>query len=359
MGCGGGEPEPQAPTTNTTPTVAATSPPVATPRPPAAPSLDERRKTAKAAYDAGDVAKAQTELEAIVAKEPNDVASQTMLGDVYASKSDKRAADAYLAASKADGGKDEKLALVAAHGLLAQKRWDDVLAVTQAATKVNDKSMPLWMYLGLAQSAKTDLAGAVATYQKLTGAFPDEPELWGDLAVAQVAAGDKDGGKKTARTALDKWTEVRSAKSTAEVKLGRGPDELCIIARALRRAGDPSGALAALGKFPVAKDELALGIDLERGFARHQLKDDKSAYQTADKVLKISNGSSPGAHVLLAAVALDQKKPEITKAQLLAFDSLGGDLAYAADRAAIEEASNKPADPAPAAKPAPKATPKK
>src|SRR5439155_13335078 len=234
-------------------------------------------------------------------------------------------------------GKNEKLALVAAHALFGQQRWDDVLTVTQLATKSNDKSMPLWMYLGLAQTAKMDWTGASQTYEKLTTGWPDEPELWARLAVSQANGGKKDDAKKTAKTALDKWNEVRSPKSTKEVMLGRGPDELCIIARALRRADDAKGALAALGHFKPAKDELAPAVDVETGFSKRLTKEDKLAYQLADKVLKATHGNSPSAHLLLALVALDHKKPEITKAQLLAYDSLGGDLAYAIDRKDADE----------------------
>jgi tetratricopeptide (TPR) repeat protein len=348
VGCGGeGAEGPGTTVPTTTNTVTTTASTTTGPVTTNEPSLDDRRKAAKAAYDAGDMAKAQTELEVIVAKEPADVNSQAMLGDVYASRNDKRAADAYLAATKADGGKNEKIALMAAHALFGQQRWDDVLTVTTSATKSNDKSMPLWMYLGLAQSAKMDWAGATGTYEKLTIGWPDEPELWARLAVSQANGGRKDDAKKTAKTALEKWNEVRSPKSTKEVMLGRGPDELCIIARALRRADDAKGALAALGHFKPAKDELAPAVDIETGFAKRLTKDDKQAYQLADKVLKMTNGGSPSAHLLLAFVALDHKKPEITKAQLLMYDSLGGDLAYAVDRKDVEESLAK----APAAEP--------
>ncbi len=349
--CGPEEPEPKVggvvPPPPTTTQTATTTPP------PAEPTLDERRKSAKAAYDAGDWAKAQAELEIIVGKEPTDGPSQAMLADIYASKGDKRAADAYLAATKADGGKDERLALMAAKSLFDQRRYDDVVTVSTAATKANEKSMPLWMYLGLSQQAKLDWAAASETYGKLTTAWPDEPELWADLANAQVGAGKVPEGKKSAKTALDKWTEVRGAKNTKEVKLGKGPDELCSIARAMRRAGDANGALGALGKYTIAKDELAVTIDIEKGFAKHALKDDKTAYQSADKALKLSNNGSAPAHLLLAAVAIDQKHPEIAKAELGVYDMLGGEIAYAWDRKSLEEQMNKPAvEPTP--KPAPK-----
>lgn len=343
FGCGPSESEGPGPVTVPTSTATATATTAGTLAPPAEPSVDERRKAAKAAYDAGDYARAQTELEAIVAKDPNDSASWAMLGDVYASRNDKRAADAYLAATKADGGKNANLALLAAHALFNQQRWDDVLTVTDLATKSNDKSMPLWMYRGLAQSAKMDWNGAMQTYDTLTKGWPDEPELWARLAVSQANGGKKDDAKKTAKMALDKWNEVRSPKSTKEVMLGRGPDELCIIARALRRADDAKGALAALGHFKAAKDELAPAIDVETGFAKRQTKDEKSAYQLADKVLKSTSGNSPSAHLLLAFVAVDHEKPEIAKAQLLAYDSLGGDLAYAVDRKDADEALSKAA----------------
>ena len=342
MACGEEGPEPAVagvkppPPATVTATATATVPP-----PPAEPTLDDRRKAAKAAYDAGDYAKAMPELEAIVAKEPGDVASQTMLGDVYASKGDKRSADAYLAASKADGGKDERLALVACRALLGQRRYDDVIGAAQAGTKSNEKSMALWMYLGLAQTGKMDFAGATETYQKLTTAFPDEPELWADLANAQVGSGKKDEAKKTAKAALDKWTEVRAPKNNKEVKLGKGPDELCAIARAMRRAGDANGALGALGKYTIAKDELSGPLDIEKGFAKHQLKDDKMAYQTADKVLKLTNNASAPAHLLLAAVAIDHKKLDVAKAELGAYDMLGGDIPYTFDRKEIQAAFDK------------------
>ncbi len=368
MACGEEGPDPAVggvkppPTATATATTVATTPPL-----PAEPSLDDRRKAAKAAYDAGDYAKAMPELEAIVAKEPGDVASQTMLGDVYASKGDKRAADAYLAATKADSGKDERLALVACRALLEQRRYDDVITAAQAGTKSNEKSMALWMYLGLAQTGKMDFAGATETYQKLTTAWPDEPELWAALANSQAATGKKDEAKKTAKAALDKWTEVRGPKNNKEVKLGKGPDELCAIARAMRRAGDAGGALAALGKYTVAKDELSGPLDIEKGFAKHQMKDDKTAYQNADKVLKMTNNGSAPAHLLLAAVAIDQKKLDIAKAELGAYDLLGGEIPYTFDRKEIQAAFDKgstaielPKTPAkkPEAKPEPKPKPK-
>jgi tetratricopeptide (TPR) repeat protein len=342
LACGEEGPDPAVggvkppPTSTTTATTVATTPPL-----PAEPSLDDRRKAAKAAYDAGDYAKAMPELEAIVAKEPGDAASQTMLGDVYTAKGDKRAADAYLAATKADGGKDERLALLACKTLLDQRRYDDVIMASQAGAKSNEKSMALWMYLGLAQTGKMDFAGSVETYQKLASGWPDEPELLANLANAQAANGKKDDAKKTAKAALDKWTEVRSPKNNKEVKLGKGPDELCGIARAMRRVGDASGALNALGKYTIAKDELSSPLDIEKGFAKHQMKDDKTAYQNADKVLKITNNGSAPAHLLLAAVAIEQKKLDIAKAELGAYDMLGGDIDYTFDRKEIQAAFDK------------------
>jgi tetratricopeptide (TPR) repeat protein len=340
--CGEEGPEPAVGGVKPPPTATATATTVATtPPPPGEPTLDDRRKAAKAAYDAGDYGKAMPELEAIVAKEPGDVVSQTMLGDVYASKGDKRAGDAYLAATKADGGKDERLALLACRTLLDARRYDDVITAAQTGAKSNEKSMALWMYLGLAQTGKMDFAGATETYGKLTTAFPDEPELWADLANSQAASGKKDDAKKTAKAALDKWTEVRAPKNNKEVKLGKGPDELCAIARAMRRAGDAGGALAALGKYTVAKDELSGPMDIEKGFAKHQMKDDKTAYQNADKVLKMTNNASAPAHLLLAAVAIDQKKPDIAKAELGAYDMLGGDIPYTFDRKEIQASLDK------------------
>lgn len=338
--CGGENPDPQV-GKNPPPPPTTTATNTATPPPPPEMSTDDHRKAGKAAYDAGDYAKAASELEAVVAKEPNDVASQSMLGDTYAhQKNAAKSADAYFAATKADGGKDEQLALVAAKSLTDQKRYDDAIAVSQGALKNNDKSLPLWMYLGIAQCGKEDWAGAADTYGKLTKSFPDEPELWATLAVVEIAAGKKDDAKKTAKTALDKWIEVRSPKTTKEVKLGKGADEICMISRALRRSGDAAGALAALGKFPVRNDELSPEIDVEKGFSKEKLKDAKTAYATADKVIKATHDSSASAHLLLAAVALDQKSPDIAKSQLAAFDSMGGDPAYKYDRAEIDARMN-------------------
>ena len=344
-GCGEEGPDPAVGGVKPPPTATATAATVATvtPPPPAEPTIDDHRKAAKAAYDAGDYTKALPELEAVVAKEPGDVTSQTMLGDVYSSKKDKRAADAYFAATKADGGKDERLALMACKPLLDQRRYDDVITAASTGAKSNEKSMALWMYLGLAQTGKMDFAGATETYQKLTTAWPDEPELLAELANAQVASGKKDDAKKTAKLALDKWTEVRSPKNNKDVKLGKGPDELCSIARAMRRNGDAGGALATLGKYTVAKDELAGPMDIEKGFAKHQMKDDKTAYQNADKVLKLTSNASAPAHLLLAAVAIDHKKLDVAKAELGAYDMLGGDIPYTFDRKEIEAAYGKAA----------------
>jgi Flp pilus assembly protein TadD len=304
-------------------TVAPAPSPVATEAPPAEPTPEQHKANAKAAIDAKDWGKAKTELQAVVAKNPNDVEAQKMLGQVAEAQNDSAGAtDAYLAAAKADGGKDEVLALAAAAGLYAQRRYDDLASLMQMTTKANAKSQPSWIYLALAQEGKEDWAGASETWTKLTQSWPDEPKLWAELAADQAAAGKADDAKRSAKTALDAWKAARDPKAKKDVTLGKGADEIATIARAYRRAGDPKAASAALDRYPVPKDETAPLIDVERGFVKLAQKDSKGAATLADKAGKAGGEGFAPAHLLAAGVAATSKKPDEAKTHLAAFDKL-------------------------------------
>jgi len=366
----GPEPEPQTAVT----AVPSASAPASTtaptpPPPPPEPSADQRKETAKAAIATKDWAKAKSELDAVLAKNPNDVAALKMQADVATGQNDAAgAADAYYKAAKADGGKDEVLSLAAAQGLWAQRRYDDLVGLMSIVTKANEKSMAAWMYLGMGQTAKQDFTGATDTYTKLTSSFGDEPQLWAELALVQASAGKADDAKKSAKTALDKWNEARSPKSTKDVKLGKGADEITMIARAYRRAGDPKAAEATLAKFPIGKDEAAPMIDVEKGFARLAAKDGKGAAALADKATKAAGEGFAPAHLLHAGVSALGKKADEAKAHLAMYDKAAADPTKLAwERKWVEDVlagggETKPTGDKPkagGAKPAPAPTPKK
>jgi Flp pilus assembly protein TadD len=337
----GGEPEPKV--APPPPAASSTTPPaptVTTPPPPKEPTLDERKAKARAAIEASDWAGAKTELDAVVAKKADDVEAQRLLGDVHTRLGNLGgAADAYAAATKADGGKDEPLALTALAALAKQKRWDDTIAVAQLALKTNGKSLPIWLNLGLAQERKGDSAGALDTYGKMTAAFPDEPELWARLALAQAEAGKKDDAKKTAKTATDRWSDARDPKKKKDVKLGAGAQEIAMIARAYRRAGDANAAVAALGKYAIPKDETATEIEVEKGFALRAKKDAKGAEAQAKKALASGGDGYAPAHLLLAGVSLDGKKMDDAKKHLADYKAkVGDDTTFAFDAKEIEAA---------------------
>lgn len=335
----GGEPEPKV--APPPPVASSSTPPVAsvtTPPPPKEPTLDERKAKARAAIEANDWATAKAELEAVVAKKGDDTEAQRLLGDVHTRLGNLAgAADAYLAAAKADGGKDEPLALTALAALAKQKRWDDAIAVAQLALKTNGKSLPIWLNLGLAQERKGDSAGALDSYGKMTAAFPDEPELWARLAVAQADAGKKDEAKKSAKTGLDRWSDARDAKKKKDVKLGAGAQEISMIARAYRRAGDANAAIGALGKYAIPKDETATEIEVEKGFALRAKKDAKGAEAQAKKALASGGDGYAPAHLLWAGVSVDQKKADDAKKHLADYKAkIGDDATFAFDAKEIE-----------------------
>lgn len=320
----GPDPEPQ---TAATPPVASTSPPATTqalpPAPPPEPSAEQRKANAKAAMDAKEWNKAIAELQAVVAKNPNDVEAYKLLGQIAEAQNDAAGAtDAYYGAAKADGGKDEVLALAAAAGLYSGRRYDDLIGLMQADTAKNPKSLPMWMYLALGQEGKGDWNGAAETWSKMTAQWPDEPKLWAELALTEATAGKPDDAKKSAKTALEKWTDARGAKAKKDVTLGKGADEIVLIARAYRRAGDVKAASAALDKYTVPKDETAPMIDVERGFVKLAGKDGKGAAKLADKAAKAGGESFAPAHLLAAGVAMEQGKGDDAKMQLAAFDKL-------------------------------------
>ncbi len=316
-------PEPE-PTTAATPPPAASTTAVATATvapPPAEPSPEQRKEAARAAFAAKDYAKAKSELDAVVAKNPNDVDALKLLSDVSAAQGDKPGTtDALFRAAKADNGKEEVLALSAAKHLYDAHRYDDAITVAQMATKANDKSIPAWMYLGLAQVGKQDYAAAAETYAKLTAAAPDEPSFWADLAANQAAAGKADDAKKSAKTALEKWTDARNPKSQKDVKFGKGADEIITIARAYRRAGDVKAAEGALAKYTVPKDETAPAMDVERGLARVASKDGKGALAAAAKAKSVKGEGYAPAHLVEAGAAAVNKKPDEAKSHLAIYD---------------------------------------
>jgi hypothetical protein len=362
----GGEPEPQTPATVPSASVSVAPSASTPPPPPPEPTTAELKLQAKAAFEAGDLVKARETLTIVTTKDGKDVEAWQMLAEVYVRAGDaKGATDAYVSATTADGGKNEALALTAAKGLHDAHRWDELIVVVNTSLKVNDKSQPLWIHLAIAQSAKGDHAGAAETWTKLTVAFPDEPHIAARAAVELSVAGKTDDAKKSAKAALDKWTEARKPKFGKPLNLGRGAHELALIARALRRSGDAAGAIVALGKYTVAKDETAPELDVERSLAKRTKHDAAGAKSDAEKALKAGgNDYAPGI-LALAGASLEAKKYDDAKKQLDGYDALAASRApwvweLAADRDAIaygiaqaaSAAASKPA--APAGKPTPK-----
>ncbi|MBK7401405.1 MAG: hypothetical protein IPJ34_35405 [Myxococcales bacterium] len=348
LACG---PDPEPVTASNPPTPSVTAPPPAssTPPPPAEPTAEQRKANAKAALDAKDWAKAKVELGALLAKSPDDIEANKLLGQAFEGEGNPAgAAEAYAKASKADGGKDEQLALTAVGGLFALHKFDDVVALAAIATKANEKSRPLWMFLALGQNGKGDHAGAAETWTKLTTGWPDEPQLWAHLALSQATAGKGDDAKKTAKTALDKWKDANKAKGGKEVQLGHGADELALIARAQRRAGDNKAALATADVYKAGKDEITPSLDIERGFAKAFNKDGAGAKKHGELLLKAKgDGFAPG-HLVLAAAHLAAKKVDDAKAELAKYDGAGaeggkGHHRFAWERKAIEEWMSSPA----------------
>jgi predicted Zn-dependent protease len=322
VACGGTEPEPQ---TAAAPPPPATTEPAAPPAP-AEPNTEQRKAAARAAIEARDWARAKTELSAIVAKDPNDVEAQRMLAAVAEAQNDKATAlEASLAAARADGGKDEILSLATAQKLYAARRYDDLVAILQQAAKANERSLPTHVFLGMAHNAKGDPAGAAAVYQKATATWPDEPQLWAQLALAQAGAGQADEAKKSAKSALEKWTEARAPKSNKDVKLGRGAEEIAMIAGALRRAGDPKGAESALARYVVPKDEMAPQLDVERGLLRVAQKDGKGAQTFAERAVKAGGETYAPVRLVYAGIAALGKKTDDARAQLSAWEQLTTD----------------------------------
>lgn len=344
----GPDPEPVTAAKPPTPSVTA-PPPASTTPPPAEPTAEQRKASAKAALDAKDWAKAKVELGAVLAKSPDDVEANKLLGQAFEGEGNPAGAtDAYAKASKADGGKDEQLALTAVGGLFAQHKFDDVVALASLAAKANEKSRPLWMFLALGQDGKSDHAGASETWGKLTTGWPDEPQLWAHLALSQATAGKADDAKKTAKTALDKWKDANKAKGGKEVQLGHGADELALIARAQRRAGDLKAALATADVYKPAKDEITPSLDIERGFAKAFSKDAAGAKKHAELLLKAKGDGFAPAHLVLAAAHLAAKKVDDAKAELAKYDGAGveggkGHHRFAWERKAIDEWMSSPA----------------
>ncbi len=346
-------PDPE-PVTAAKPIPSVTAAPVASPTTPPAPpepTVEQRKTAAKAALDAKDWGKAKVEIGAVLAKMPDDVEANKMLGMAFEGENNPAGAtEAYARASKAEGGKDEQLALTAVGGLYAMKKWDEVIALASMATKANEKSQALWMYLGLGQGGKGDYAGAAETWGKLTTGWADEPHLWAQLALAQASAGKADDAKKTAKAALDKWKDANKAKGAKDVKLGRGADELAIIARAQRRAGDAKAALGSCDAYKAAKDELTPSLDVERGLAKATNKDAAGAKKHGEFLLKAKGDGFAPAHLVLAAASVQAKKPDDAKASLAKYDAAAkGDMAFAWERKQVEDWMTA----APAAPPAP------
>lgn len=339
LGACGPDPEPQTAATPPPPPPTATAPATVEAPPPAEPTVEQRKATARAAIDAKDYAKARMELEGVVAKAPNDVEAWKMLAEAATGLGDRaKAADALLAAAKADGGKDQILALAAGRALYEQRRYEDLVGLMQTVTQADPKSVPALMYLALGQTGKADWAGADATYQKLVELEPDEPQLWAQLANTQAAGGKADDAKKSAKKALDAWTEARKPKSTKETKLGKGAEEIAMIARAYRRAGDPKAAQSALDKYVVPKDETAPLLDVERGLAKLAAKDVKAAEKLALNAVKAGGEGYAPARLLLAGIAAMQKKPDDAKAQLAAWETLTPDPSrYAWEKKWVED----------------------
>jgi hypothetical protein len=345
----GPEPEPQSaatvPSTSATVVTSATAEPL----PPPEPTAAELKAQAKAAIDAKDWAKARATLLIVVGKDGKDVEAWQLLGDASAGAGDAKAAtDAYMAASKAEDGKSESLALTAAKGLLDQRRWDELISVAQGALKNNGASIPLWINLALGQMGKGDDAASAESWSKLSGLMPDEPHFSAMLAMAQARGGKTDDAKKTAKLATEKWVEARKPKTSRVVLHGKGPAELAIISRALRWSGDNAGAITVLAKYTVPQDETAPELDVERSLAKRGKHDAAGAKADAEKALKAAgNGYGPGL-LALAGASAEAKKTEDAQKQLAGYDAVAATggfwvVAYARDRQAIETSLTAPA----------------
>lgn len=223
---------------------------------------------------------AKKRLEAVLAKDANNLQALTVLSRVVASSGGKRDEVVALLDRAINGNADSLVPRVAKVRYLLEvsESKQAVTTALDAQTRFpgNPEALDL---LGAAQMANNETNQALATYQKLVNENPKLPAAALRLAQAQMAAKDLEAARRTLRSTLDANPRNRDVLSTLvslEVMSGNFTEALKIAAD-LQKA-EPMGAAG-----------MVLEGDIQ--FAARKYAAAAAAYRKALAVEKTSSGT--------------------------------------------------------------------
>ncbi len=181
--------------------------------------------------------------------------------------------------------------------LMGDGRWDEALASVKAAVAAEPSSAPAQFSLGRVYAARGDVAGAEAAYREVLKVNPGATAARVELSLLQLLAGAPAASLQTAEEA------VRSQPGNLEARLAlvRG----LLAARELARAQQEIEALLA------ARPDLAV-LHVESGVLAASKGDTVAARRAFDKALELDPSSLEG---LAGLLALDLNARDLTAAK--------------------------------------------
>jgi tetratricopeptide (TPR) repeat protein len=205
----GAAPPPASPRSATESPTPALSAPAADPGDPAGepPAISiqavDSKRSAAAAYAAGDYATALTALEAAVAASPQDAEARNNLGQLLVHQG--RSAEAlphFDEAVRLDATRWQyRFNRARAYGTL--DRWPQAVAEYQAAAALFPDDHATLYNLGLAQLRVRDYAGAVVSLERAVAVAPDQHDFLITLGTAYVGAERTDRARATFQRFLE------------------------------------------------------------------------------------------------------------------------------------------------------------
>ncbi len=252
-------------------------------------------ENARALQAKGDFRGAQIELRNAVKAEPENAEAHFRLAQLQLQAGDAISAEREVTAARDLGSNGNATTLLLGQALLAQQRFDDVLAKLPPTAGKPDAASANLVVRGLAQIALRKFADAQASLAEAERLAPRNVEAIATAARLSMLQNDLPEA------------EVRVARALA-IEPGRA-DTLLLKGQVLAAKGDRPGALDTLDK-AVAAAPAALPLRLERAGMELQAGQDAKARADVDFILA-KDGRIPAASYLdLVLLVRASKFPE-------------------------------------------------
>lgn len=271
-----------------------TLPPEATNRfLPSVDRLEVVMRSARRAFDRGDLEGALRENDVAIQLKPAYDAAWLLRGHIFRKDGNIPGAIEAFAAALKQNGESEEGWLGLASALQEVGRYDEAVEAYDRLLEIHPRSIEAWIDKGAALHARQDFRGAIACYDKVLGMRPEQAAAWNNKGAALLRLGEDARAAQSIDEALHLDPDFYDAMANRVVlwrKAGRHGEAVFWADRALRIREAPwlwvvkGDAHLGLGESTLGMKafERALALDPKLPEARSGLSRAKGLRQKTD-----------------------------------------------------------------------------